>query len=107
MAPGRLVLAPRARNRDFGRILARLVCALFALLGALPVLTGFVLSSNAVEAWAAREASRVLKEQLGLTASYRVELKLLPLRLTVNELVVPASDGGAPALEVARVSVTP
>jgi translocation and assembly module TamB len=107
MAPGRLMLAPPARNRDFGRILARAVCAVFALLGALPVLTGFVLSSNAVESWAAREASRVLKEQLGLTASYRVELKLLPLRLTVNELVVPASDGGAPALEVARISVTP
>ncbi len=107
MAQGRLVLAPPARNRDFGRIFARVACALFALLGALPVLVGFVLSSSAVEGWAAREASRVLKEQLGLTASYHVELKLLPLRVTVNELVVPASDGGTPALEVARISVTP
>src|SRR5882724_10533353 len=104
MAPGRLVLAPPARNRDFGRILARVACALFALLGALPVLTGFVLSSSVVEGWAAREAGRILKQQLGLTASYHVELKLLPLRVTVNDLVVPASDGGGPALEVARVA---
>jgi translocation and assembly module TamB len=107
MAPGRLVLAPIAKNRDLGRILARLACGLFALLGALPVLTGFVLSSRAVEGWAAREAGRVLKEQLGLTASYQVELKLLPLRVTVNHLVVPASDGGSPALEVERIAVTP
>ena len=69
------------------------MCALFALLGALPLAAGLFLSSHSVEAWAARETARVLKEQLGLTASYRVELNLLPLRMTVNELVVPASDG--------------
>ena len=107
MAQGRLVLALPTRNRDFGRILARLVCGLFALLGALPLLTGFFLSSATVENWAARETSRVLKEQLGVTATFRVELKLLPLRLTVSQLVVPASDGGTPALEVTRVAVTP
>jgi translocation and assembly module TamB len=107
MAQGRLVLAPAARNHDFVRIFARVVCALFAVLGALPVLTGFVLSSRFVEGWAAREAGRVLKEQLGLTASYQVELKLLPLRVAVTNLVVPASDGGSPALEVKRIAVTP
>ncbi|HEY4104186.1 MAG TPA: hypothetical protein VGM44_09850, partial [Polyangiaceae bacterium] len=107
MAKARLVLARTARNRDFGRILARVVCGLFAVLGALPLLLGFVLSSKAVEGWAAREASRILKQQLGLTASYRVELKLLPLRVTINQLVVPASDGGSPALEIERIAVTP
>jgi translocation and assembly module TamB len=107
MAQGRLVLALPVRNRDFGRIFARVVCALFALLGALPLAAGLFLSSHSVEAWAARETARVLKEQLGLTASYRVELKLLPLRLTVNELVVPASDGAGPALQVSRIAVTP
>ena len=107
MAQGRLVLALPSRNRDFGRLFARVLCALFALLGALPLLTGFFLSSATVEAWAARETTRILKEQLGLAASFRVELKLLPLRVTVSQLVVPASDGGTPALEVRRVAVTP
>ena len=107
MAQGRLVLALPTRNRDFGRILARVVCALFALFGALPLVLGFFLSSATVENWAAGETTRILKEQLGLTASFRVELKLLPLRVTVSQLVVPASDGGTPALEVARVAVTP
>jgi translocation and assembly module TamB len=107
MAQGRLVLALPTRNRDFGRIIARVVCALFALLGALPLVLGFFLSSAPVENWAVRETTRLLKEHLGLTASFRVELKLLPLRVTVSQLVVPASDGGTPALQVARVAVTP
>jgi translocation and assembly module TamB len=107
MAQGRLVLALPTRNRDFGRILARGVCALFALFGALPFVLGFFLSSAPVENWAARETTRILAEQLGLSAQFRVELKLLPLRVTVSQLVVPASDGGTPALEVARVAVTP
>ena len=107
MAQGRLVLALPSRNRDFGRIFARVVCALFALVGALPLLIGFFLSSPTVENWAAKETSRLLREELGLTASFRVELKLLPLRVTVSQLVVPASDGGTPALEVTRVAVTP
>jgi len=107
MAQGRLVLALPTRNRDFGRMVARVICAVFALFGALPLVLGFFLSSPPVEDWAARETTRILKEQLGLAARFRVELKLLPLRVTVSQLVVPASDGGTPALEVARVAVTP
>ena len=107
MAQGRLLLVVPSRNHDFGRVLARVVCVLLALCGALPVLAGFILSSRTVEAWAARETGRILHEQLGLTASYRVELKLLPLRVTINQLVVPASDGGGPALEIDRVAITP
>ncbi len=107
MAQGRLVLVLPVRNRDFGRIFVRGVCALFAALGALPLLLGFFLSSRPVEDWAARQTTRILNEQLGIKASFRVELKLLPLRVTINQLVVPASDGGSPALEVTRVAVTP
>jgi len=107
MAQGRLVLALPTRNRDFGRIFARVLCALFALIGGLPLLLGFFLSSAPVENWAVRETTRLLKEQLGVTASFRVELKLLPLRVTVSQLVVPASDGGTPAFQVTRVAVTP
>jgi len=107
MAQGRLVLALPVRNRDFGRIFARAACALFAVLGALPLLTGFFLSSRTVGDWAERETTRLLKEQLGLSASFHVELKLLPLRVAINQLVVPASDGGTPALEVTRIAVTP
>src|SRR6478609_6499340 len=107
MAQGRLVLALPTRNRDFGRMVARVICAVFALFGALPLVLGFFLSSPPVEDWAARETTRILGEQLGLTARFRVELKLLPLRVTVSQLVVPASDGGTPALSVARVAVTP
>src|SRR4051812_32232400 len=107
MAQGRLVLALPSRNRDFGRVLARLLCGAFALIGALPIVLGFFLSSSPVERWAAGETTRLLKEQLGVTAAFQVQLELLPLRVSVTELVVPASDGGSPALSVGRVAVTP
>ncbi len=106
MAPGRLIALP-VRHRDFGRFFARVACVLFAALGAVPLLAGLFLSSRPVSAWAERETARLLKQELGLTASYHVELNFLPLRLTLSNLVVPASDGGAPALRVARVAVTP
>ncbi len=106
MPPGRLTALP-VRNRDFGRLLARLACVLFAALGAAPVLSGLFLSSRPVSVWAERETARWLKTQLGLSASYRIELRLLPLQLTLSELVVPASDGGSPAVRIARVGVTP
>ncbi|HEY4160121.1 MAG TPA: translocation/assembly module TamB domain-containing protein [Polyangiaceae bacterium] len=107
MAQGRLLLVVPVRNRDFGRALARALCVVLAVVGALPLLAGFVLSSGPVERWAARETRRILNEQLGLSASYRVELKLLPLRVALVDLVVQSSDGGAPALRVERVTVTP
>jgi translocation and assembly module TamB len=107
MAPGRLTLVLPTRNRDFGRLLARVLCLALALLGALPIASGLFLSSRPVSAWAERETARLLKEQLGLTASYRVELRLLPLRLTLTDLLVPSSDGRGPALQVSRIAVTP
>src|SRR6187402_2921754 len=107
MVQGRLVLALPPRNRDFGRVFARVLCAIFALVGALPFVLGLFLSSTPVERWVASETSRVLKEQLGVAAAFQVQLELLPLRVSVTELVVPASDGGSPALSVSRVAVTP
>ncbi len=99
--------APPRRNRDFGRLVARLLCALFALIGALPLIGGLLVRSPPVLDWAARETSRVLSEQLGVTAHYQVEMKLWPLQVALNDLEVPASDGGGPALTAERVAVTP
>lgn len=107
MVRHRLVLALPSRNPDFGRVLSRLLCVVFAVLGALPLVLGFFLSSAPVERWAAQQTTRLLKEQLGVSALFQVELQLLPLRVSVTELVVPATDGGGPALTVSRVAVTP
>ncbi len=95
------------RRWDPGRLLAQLLCAVFAVVGGLPLLGGMLVRSKPIQEWAASETARVLKEQLGVTASYRVEMKLWPLQVSVHDLVVPSNDGGAPALQAKRVAVTP
>ncbi len=95
------------RRRNVGRLLARLVCVVFALIGAIPLLAGLAVQSEPLRQWAAAETARLLETELGLKASYSVELNLLPLRLAVTDLVVPAKDGGSPALTAGSVSVRP
>ena len=100
--------ARRARaDFDFGRWVARSLCLLFALVGAIPLTGGLVLRSRPVQKWAVAETSRVLREQLGVSARFEVELKLIPLRLAVKDLEVPSKDGGPPALQTRLAAVSP
>jgi translocation and assembly module TamB len=93
--------------RDLVRTLSRLVCFALALLGAVPIGLAAFLSSSPVERWAAAQTSAVLQRELGLAATFDVKVRLLPLRLAIENLVVPASDGGAPFLKAKSASVTP
>jgi translocation and assembly module TamB len=95
------------RPIDFGRLVARLFCALFALIGAVPLALAVAVRSAPVLEWASRETARIIEAQLGVRASYRVEMQLLPLRLSLKDLTVPASDGGAPFLVAESASVRP
>jgi translocation and assembly module TamB len=99
--------APPARPSEIGRIVARVLAGVFALIGALPIALATLISSGPLQRWAEQETARILREELGVSARYRVALRLLPLRLAVNDLVVPASDGGSPALTAESVSVAP
>jgi translocation and assembly module TamB len=99
--------APVERRWEPGRWVARALCAIFAVIGALPLAAAALLSSGPLTRWAERETARVLRQELGVSATYRVELRLLPLRLAVVNLSVPASDGGSPALVAESVTVAP
>ncbi len=103
-------LRPRsmaAGPRDPGRVLARILCALFAVVGALPVVAGWLVGTPTALRWAAGETARVLQQELGVTATYAVDLQVWPPRVELRDLVVPSNDGGAPALTARRVSVAP
>jgi translocation and assembly module TamB len=97
----------QVRPGRFGRLLARALCVALALVGALPIAALSVAQSAAARAWAARSVTRVLQTELGLTAHFEVAFAALPPALIVSDLVVPASDGGSPALSVPRLSVQP
>jgi translocation and assembly module TamB len=99
--------APQSPRLDPGRLLARALCVVFGLIGILPLLAASVVELGPMQRWATLQTSRVLKEQLGVDARYRVQIHLIPLRLRIENLEVPATDGAGPALKVESVSVTP
>lgn len=99
--------APSAPQFDLVRLLARVLCGVFGLIGLLPLAAELLLGLDPVQRWAAQKTAAVLQQELGLEARYDVRVHLIPLRLRVENLVVPASDGKGPALTVERVSVSP
>ncbi len=99
-------LARRRRSRDWGRLFARFMCVLFALVGTLPVVLGLVVRSEWLRGIALRETSRLLAAQ-GISATYKVEVSLLPVSVSVVALQVESSDGGPPLVTADRVAVRP
>src|SRR5690606_7438640 len=86
---------------------ARLLCVVFGLVGAIPLSGGVLLRSKPVQNWAAAETTRILDEQLGVKATFTTELSFVPLRLAVNGLRVPSTDGGEAAIRVGSIVVSP
>lgn len=97
---------PRPRL-EIGRALARVLCLVLSLVGAIPIALGAAARTEPVRRFAAAQTADLLSRLLGVQASYRVSLELVPLRLVVDDLRVAATDGGEPALTARRVSVTP
>ncbi len=102
LRPGSLV--PR---RDPGRWIARLACLSFALIGLIPPVTLALARSRPVSDWAAQETTRLLERQLGLEASYQLEISLWPLGIELSDVTLASTDGGPPALVAPRVSIRP
>lgn len=92
---------------ELGRTLARGLCVLLALVGALPLLGIVVTRSSPVRAWAAQETAALIGRLVGVEARYTVAVQLIPLALVLENIEVRSSDGGGPALTARRISVTP
>ncbi len=102
-----MLRAGRTQRRDLVRSLSRLACFALAFLGAVPLGLAAFLTSAPAERWAAAQTSLALSRELGLQATLDVKVRLLPLRLAIENLKVPASDGGSPFLTAKSASVTP
>ncbi|HEX2736311.1 MAG TPA: AsmA family protein, partial [Polyangiaceae bacterium] len=98
---------PALHRPDPGRWVARLLCLVFGLLGALPLAAGALARTKRAEAWVSEQTAHTLERFLGITASYKVELTLLPLEITLHDLRVESNDGGEPAVKARRVAITP
>jgi translocation and assembly module TamB len=78
----------------------------FALLGALPVVLTMVVRSAAAQNWATAQTQKLLAGQ-GITATYKVGIRLWPLSLDLSDVRVDSKDGGAPVVVTNRASVRP
>lgn len=105
-----IVKRPRARRRqprEWGRLTALALCIVFAVIGVIPLGLGLLVRTPPVRAWAARETARIIEGELGITARYEVSVQAFPLLVSLEGVVVDASDGGSPFLELERASVRP
>jgi translocation and assembly module TamB len=100
-------LRPHRVRWSFGRLVTRVLCLLFAVIGAIPLSAGFLVRTSWVRAWAARETANLITRALGVTARYDVAVQAFPMLLALDNVVVDASDGGPPFLRVERVAVHP
>ncbi len=98
--------APPRRRFSLGRALARVICGVLALLGALPIALTLLARSDFVQQWTARETSRMLRDE-GIQAHYRVVVHLWPIALELADLRVDATDGGSPFLTAKSATVRP
>ncbi|MBI5538173.1 MAG: translocation/assembly module TamB [Deltaproteobacteria bacterium] len=89
------------------RWFARILCVIFAIVGALPFALGIVVRTQGARAWAAREVSTLLHKQLGVQATFDVSIRPWPLTLAAAHVRVESTDGLGPALEVDRLSIRP
>jgi translocation and assembly module TamB len=104
---GPLPAARRRRpRRDWGQDFARVLCALLAIVGTLPFVTTLIVRSAWARRWAARESERLLLAQ-GVVATFAPSLRVWPIAVQLDGVRVESSDGGAPALQCARVLVRP
>ena len=96
----------RVRRRDWGRIVCRILCVLFAFCGLVPLGVGILVRTT----WAqglATEKTQALARTFGVQASYGIELRLWPLSVSVRDIRVEASDGGSPVLTARRATAKP
>jgi translocation and assembly module TamB len=96
----------RTKRRDWGRILARILCVVFALAGLIPVGVGLLVRTRWASALATTETRKIVAG-FGIDARFELELHVWPLSVAVRNVRVEASDGGTPFLTARRATARP
>ncbi len=96
----------RAR-RDWGGVLAKIMCIGFAIIGLVPLALGGLVRTDRVQQWAATRTAELLERELGVNARYDLELVLWPLELAMENVDVPSNDGGVSFLRAQSVLARP
>ncbi len=91
---------------DWGARVAKGICTLLALVGALPLLATLLVRMPWVRERASTETAKVART-LGIRASYQLALHLWPLSVELTDLRVESTDNQGPALTAPKAFVRP
>jgi translocation and assembly module TamB len=80
------------------------LCAVLALVGALPVAIAWIVRAPSVRAWATRETQRLLSEQ-GIVASYGLDVRAWPPSVELISLRVESTNSSVPFLVCRRARI--
>lgn len=96
----------RAPRRRWGRLVARVLCALLSLVALVPLGIGLLVRTTWARGLATAEARRVLSGY-AIDARFEVQLRLWPLSASLRNVRVASTDGGAPFLTARRATARP
>lgn len=96
----------RTKRRHWGRLVALILCGVFAVIGAVPMGLGLVLRTRWARDIATYETKKLIAVY-GVRTRYQLELNLWPLSVGLRNLRVEATDGGTPFLTARRASARP
>ncbi|HVH41526.1 MAG TPA: translocation/assembly module TamB domain-containing protein [Labilithrix sp.] len=96
----------RKKRRDWVRVVCRVVCVLLAVVGLVPIGVGLLARTNWARDFATHE-TRALIAKFGIDARYELDLHVWPLSVSVKNIRVESSDGGAPFLTARRATAKP
>jgi translocation and assembly module TamB len=96
----------RAPRRDWGKLVARVLCVMLALVALGPLGLGLLVRTSWARGLATTETRRVLASY-AIDARYELRLKLWPLSLSLRNIRVESSDGGTPILTARSVTARP
>lgn len=85
----------------------RVLCLFFAFLGALPIGAALLARTAYARKWAANQATTLLRQELGLDATFQASVQPWPLTVLVQKLVVHSTNGTGPAIEADQLALRP
>ncbi len=88
------------------RLVTRVLCVIVAVVGVIPIALGVLVRTPWAQGIATRETRKVIAT-LGIDASYRLDLRLWPLSVTLSDIRVESTDGGSPFLTAKRATARP
>ncbi len=104
---GQLIRLLQSRSSRLPQWIFGILCALLAIVGAVPLVVGLALQTDWAQEWIAAQTRSLLRSELGLDANYTLSQRLWPLRITLSDISIAGTGAEGKALTVERMVIRP